>query len=275
MTGEERAIHNSDLPRTFDSLCRDLAALGVQPGMTMIVHSALTRIGWVAGGAPVVVQALMAALTADGTLVMPTQTAGNSEPSRWQNPPVPEAWWPIIREHMPAYDPLLTSTRGMGAIVESFRTFPGVLRSAHPQLSLAAWGQHAKQVIEGHALEFALGEQSPLARLYDLHAHVLLIGVGHDNNTSLHLAEYRAPGAAEQMQSAAIMEHGQRVWRTFRDIELDADAFTDLGAAFEAKHPGLVRRGNIGSADSTLIPQRPLVDFSVNWITARRSRSPT
>lgn len=43
-----------------------------------------------------------------------------------------------------------------------------------------------------HSLDDALGEGSPLARVYDLDGQVLLLGVGHDNNTSLHLAEYRA-----------------------------------------------------------------------------------
>ena len=58
---------------------------------------------------------------------MPTHTGDNSEPSNWENPPVPESWWDVIRAEMPVFDPKLTPTRGMGIIPETFRKFPGWL----------------------------------------------------------------------------------------------------------------------------------------------------
>jgi aminoglycoside 3-N-acetyltransferase len=42
------------------------------------------------------------------------------------------------------------------------------------------------------------GEASPLARLYDLDAWVLLLGVGYQRNTCFHLAEYRCRFAAHE-----------------------------------------------------------------------------
>jgi hypothetical protein len=53
---------------------------------------------------------------------------------------VPPDWIPVIRETMPAYDATLTPTRGMGIIAETFRKWPGTIRSCHPNLSLVAWG---------------------------------------------------------------------------------------------------------------------------------------
>ena len=102
---ELNTIQNIPSPRTRESLASDLRALGLSRGMIVIVHSSLSAIGWVSGGSVAVVQALMDVLTPAGTLVMPTHTGDLSDPSFWQNPPVPETWWDIIRDTMPAFEP--------------------------------------------------------------------------------------------------------------------------------------------------------------------------
>jgi aminoglycoside 3-N-acetyltransferase len=264
---EKKPIQDIDSPRTRATLAADLRALGLEPGMTVLVHSSLSAIGYVVGAAVAVVQALMDVLTPDGTLVMPTHTSENSEPSYWRHPPVPEAWWPIIRETMPAFDPAITPTRQMGRIVETFRAWPGVQRSNHPALSFAAWGRLAAFVTADHGLEYSLGEQSPLARVYDLDGFVLLLGVGHANNTSLHLGEFRAGSSPDELQGAALLEDGQRVWKTYRDTAWDDDPFPEIGAAFDAT--GQTRIGHIGSAESRLFRQRAAVNFAQQWLAAR------
>src|SRR5258706_3696221 len=123
---------------------------------------------------------------------MPTFPAENSEPANWNHPPVPEEWWQQIRATMPAYDPTFTPTFHMGIIPETFRKQTDVVRSSNPDASFAAWGKYARQITENHALCPLFGEQSPLARVYDLEGWVLLLGVGHNKNSSLHLAEGRA-----------------------------------------------------------------------------------
>lgn len=80
----------------------------------------------------------------------------------------------------------------MGVIPDTFRKQRGVMRSSHPQVSFAAWGANAGDIVTGHDLDNGLGEHSPLARIYDRHGWVLLLGVGHERNTSLHLSEHRA-----------------------------------------------------------------------------------
>ena len=258
-------------PATIASLQRDLAALGVRTGMSVLVHSSLSALGWVAGGALAVVLALREATGPEGTLVMPTHSGDLTDPADWRNPPVPEVWWPIIRETMPAYDPVLTPTRGMGAIPDCFRVGHDVLRSGHPQGSFAARGRWAERITVGHELTSDFGERSPLARLYDLDGWVLLLGVGHGNNTSLHLAEYRAtyPGKRFVAAGAPLLIDGERRWVEFRTLHVDSDDFPAIGEAF-ARDTGLVRVGRIGAAHALLMPQRALVDYGVHWMETHR-----
>jgi aminoglycoside 3-N-acetyltransferase len=268
---ELETIQNIPSPRTRESLAADLRALGLQAGMVVIVHSSLSSIGWVNGESVAVVQALLDVITPDGTLIMPAHSTGYSDPSYWQHPPVPEAWWQVIRETMPAFDPRFTPTRDMGRIAETFRAWPGALRSSHPQDSFAAWGRHAEFITANHALDYGLGEHSPLARIYHLNGQVLLLGVPYGNNTSFHLGEYRAPGGKLEVQGAPIMENGQRVWKTFTTFDWDADCFDELGVDFEKVHP--VKIGLVGSATTRLFSQRTAVDFAQKWIAEKRNKS--
>lgn len=268
MSETSELIARTPWPRTRESLAADLGRLGVAPGMTLLVHSSLSRIGWVVGGELAVIQALLDVLGPSGTLAMPAHAGANSDPSHWRRPPVPEAWWPVVREHTPAFDPEITPTRQMGRIAELFRRWPGARRSYHPQDSFAALGPQAEFITANHSLDNSLGEGSPLARIYELDGWVLLLGVGHGNNTSLHLAEYRQPKPPKRIEnSSAILEHGQRVWRTYSDLDLNDDPFPELGAEFDQS--GQVRVGQVGSAEARLFRQRPAVDFAVGWLAAR------
>jgi aminoglycoside 3-N-acetyltransferase len=263
-------------PVTVSSLNHDLKKLGIVPGMVLLVHSSMSSLGWVCGGAPAVIEALTLALGPEGTLVMPTHSAELSDPKDWRNPPVPESWWQTIRDEMPAFEKDKTPTRRMGVIAECFRQQQGVLRSNHPQVSFAARGPLAPTIVDGHMLEYCLGEGSPLARIYDLGGFVLLLGVGHGNNTSLHLAEYRAtyPGKKSDLRGAPIFANGKRQWATYKDIQDDDSDFEDIGAGFETqvdKTTSQVSVGKVGIGQARLMSQPALVDFAAKYMEANRS----
>lgn len=272
MTESETIARTKGGPVTVESLQRDLAAMGVQEGMVLLVHSSLSALGWVCGGPVAVIQALEGVLGETGTLVMPAHSGDLSDPALWSHPPVPQEWWPTIRETMPAFESDLTPTRAMGAIAETFRRRRGALRSNHPHDSFVARGPHAEFITGNHSLDFGVGESSPLARIYDLNGWVLLLGVGHGNNTSLHLAEYRAAYPSRRIieQGAPVWVDGVRKWMTFQDLDMDDGDFVALGAAFEAE-TGVQHRGRVGMGEALLMLQRELVDYGVSWIETNRS----
>lgn len=259
-----------DTPATTLSLANDLRRLGVQAGMTLLVHSSLSAIGWVCGGPVAVIFALEEVLTKEGTLVMPVHSGEYSDPSTWRNPPVPEHWWPIIREQMPLFSPDITPSRGMGRIAESFRGQNGVSRSSHPSLSFAAWGKGKEEILQDFQLDYSHNEKSPLGRIYERSGYVLLLGVGHDRNTSLHLAEHKAdyPGKRGTTDGLPVLDEGIRKWKTTRDILYNSEDFHRIGLDFEKD--GNVRTGLIGQATAKLMNQRDLVDYAKIWMEQNR-----
>lgn len=98
MTSEGQVIQKSKMPGTVDSLQADFTVLGVESGMVLLVHSSLSALGWVNGGAVAVIIALQNVLGSTGTLVMPAHSTGLTDPSGWENPPVPRSWWHSIRQ---------------------------------------------------------------------------------------------------------------------------------------------------------------------------------
>lgn len=263
------------LPLTRQSLADELRSYGLTSGQTVLMHMAMSKLNWVVGAAETVIHAMLDVLGPEGTLMMPTQTTSNSDPAEWQHPPVPEAWWQSIRDQTPAFDPAITPTREMGAVPELFRIWPGTIRSSHPMVSFAARGPQAHFLIDNHDLIDELGEKSPLGRLYDLDGYVLLLGVEHWNNTSLHLAENRAdyPGKTTIKSGCAMLVNGERQWVEFESMETYGDDFGELGKAFDAAHP--VEIGKIQDAEVRLFKQRPCVDFAVKWIEQNRDLTKT
>ncbi|MGW2636031.1 aminoglycoside N(3)-acetyltransferase [Streptomyces sp. NPDC001348] len=251
---------------TRDTVRAQLRALGVEPGATLLVHSSLSSLGWVCGGAVAVVQGLLDTVGPDGTIVVPTQSGDLSDPAVWSNPPVPEAWWERIRATMPAYDPLITPSLGVGVIPETVRTWPGALRSAHPQTSFAALGARAAEIVDGHAPDCRLGERSPLARLEERGARVLLLGAGYDACTGFHLAEYRIP--------APLVRVGRPApgggWETVTEVSISSERFDELGHDFERDRP--VLRGRVGAADVRLFPLADAVAYAQRWLAVHRPR---
>lgn len=156
-------------PLTPAEVALQLHTLGVRPGDTLLVHTAYRAVRPVQGGPLGLITALRTAIGPQGTLVMPTMTDGTTP-----------------------FDPRATPTHEMGITAELFWREPGVLRSTHPGASFAAQGPHAEAICQPQPLSPPHGLDSPVGRVYELDGKILLIGVHHSENTTLHLAEAMA-----------------------------------------------------------------------------------
>ncbi|MCA0984926.1 AAC(3) family N-acetyltransferase [Halobacillus yeomjeoni] len=261
---EKKVIEQSTKPNTINSLTRDLQKLGIRRGDNLLVHVSMKALGWTVGGPQAVLQSLMDAVTTEGTLIIQTHSLTLSDPSEWENPPVPKEWHDTIRQTMPAFDRDKTPSTYLGVLPELFRKFPEVYRSYHPTFSISAWGKHAGEITKDHQLEYSLGENSPLQKAYDLDAKILLIGVGYDTNTSFHLSEYKADVRKEYVRGAPIQKDGREIWMTYKDIEFNEDSFETIGRDFEADHSVIF--GKVGLAESRLFSMKESVDFAARWL---------
>ena len=247
-----------------------LQKVGVRQGQSIMVHTSLSSLGFVCGGAQPVIEALLECVGEEGTIMMPTQSWKNLDPTAGVHWEEPKEWWQTIRDNWPAYDKRIPPTNTMGAVAEMFRQWPGTLRSDHPARSVAAWGKNAQYFTEKHDLSNIFGEGSPVGKLYEVDGYVLLLGVGYDKNTSLHLADVRAeyPGKHMAKESSAIMEDGKRVWKTYETLYVDGEDFEDIGQAFEKACQ--VQKEILGNGTITFMRQRELVDFAVRWMEEHR-----
>jgi aminoglycoside 3-N-acetyltransferase len=253
----------------LNTLTGDLGALGLCPGMTVLLNASLGSLGYVEGGAAAVVAAIRDVLGPYGTLVSPATTEENSDTSRAYRARVanmtPEHAV-AFRAAMPSFDSVTTPT-SCGRIAEQIRITPGAIRSEHPQSSFSAIGPRAGELMADHRLDCHLGEASPLGKLYADRAWVLLLGVGYRSCTALHLAEYRYC-QEPPLRTYRCVIRGQG-WQEFTDVVLDDSDFECIGEQLDKT---TVRaQGYVGQALCRLIPMRDVVDAAAHWMTSNRT----
>jgi aminoglycoside 3-N-acetyltransferase len=251
--------------QTNASVAADLRRLGVKGGQLLMVHSSLSKVGYVLGGAQTVVRALIEVLGPDGTLVMPAFSPEVSDPAGWSDRQFGDDDLERARDHVPTFNPAVTPT-SMGAIAETFRTWPGVVRSAHPQVSVTAHGPLAKRITTPHAIAWGQGAGSPFERLFQLDATLLLLGVGFNRATFLHFAESRVPHGRRKTRRIPTEQDGVRRWLSAPDVGDDLNTyFPRIGEEFlKIRHASA---GHVGEAGSTLTSSRALVNFATDFLS--------
>src|SRR3954470_17512611 len=168
---------------TRSGLVADLRALGLRPGAIAMLHTRMSALGWVVGGADTVVRALLEALGPAGTLMAYASWAEHvydpgDRPAEHREAYLAEP---------PVFDPATAEVdRGYGRIPERIRTWPGAQHSGHPEGGVVAVGARAGWLAHPHADRDAYGADTPFARLVAAGGQVLMLGAPLETVTLLH-----------------------------------------------------------------------------------------
>jgi aminoglycoside 3-N-acetyltransferase len=253
-------------------LAEDLTELGIEEGDVLIAHVSISSVGWIIGAGVGLLAAVRLALGATGTLVVPTFTTYLNDPSTWVNRPVPPRWWPAVRDSLPPFDPALHSAQpGLGRFPELVRTAPDAHRSSHPLYSFASVGAGAADLLRTHPLSFGMGVHSPLAEVAAVPGKVLLLGVGWDRCSMLHLCEHRTsfPGRLRHTVSVPVgTVDGRTRWQDTQQLVMYEGDFGAIGRA--ARDSGSVNHGRVGAAPAQLCPTDALVTLGCDWMATHR-----
>jgi aminoglycoside 3-N-acetyltransferase len=148
-----------------EKIVRSLREAGIAPGDLIFLHSSLSSIGTVEGGADTVIDAFLEVLGEEGTLAVSAMSS------------------------MSPFD-AATAPVSVGIISEKLRKRPDAFRSLRPVHSVAAVGKKAKWFTEGHEdCETNCGAGSPYLKLREAGGKIVLLGVDMNRNTTLHAVE--------------------------------------------------------------------------------------
>ena len=219
-------------------VAEQLLALGVKPGGVLVVHTSFSKVAPVEDGPHGLIAALRDALGPAGTLVMPSMSDDDDYP----------------------FDPRRTPCAGMGVVAESFWKLAGVLRSDSPH-AFAAIGPRAAEITADHPVEVPHGPDSPVGRVHELDGQVLLLGVGHDADTTVHLAETIAGVRYGLPKYAMVLRAGLPTRCEYREIDHCCQNFNLMDQWLEAE--GRQRRGIVGHAEARLARSRDVAEVAV------------
>lgn len=224
---------------TRSEVTEQLLALGVKPGVVLLAHTAFSKVSPVEGGPRGLIEALLAALGSHGTLAMPSMSDDDDHP----------------------FDPRKTDCRGMGIVADTFWRLPGVLRSDSPH-AFAAIGPRAAEITAPHPVDAPHGLDSPVGRIYELDGYAVLLGVGHDANTTIHLAENRAGVRYRRPKYATLLRGEQLMRYDYGEIDHCCQNFNLMDQWLKAE--GLERSGVVGHAEARLTRSRDIVEVALS-----------
>ncbi|MEV6286711.1 aminoglycoside 3-N-acetyltransferase [Kribbella sp. NPDC051770] len=273
-SGAELLEDTEFAPVTRGVIARGVAGLGVVAGDVLMVHVRLSALGWVVGGIDTVVRALVDVVGAEGTLVA---FCG------WDDSPYHVAFWPrrwqSAYDELPGFAPEVSSARrDFGRFPERLRTWPGALRSAHPEVSFAALGAQAGGLLAyaGPAVEDPWGRDGVLGRLTAAGGKVLMLGAPLKTLTLCHHAEAIAEVRGKRYHSYRMPVRTAEgdVWREYTTLDtfygalpyVAGHSVADLAQQAVAAGAGVV--GRVGPAESWVFDARRTVAAVRAWIEA-------
>jgi aminoglycoside 3-N-acetyltransferase len=254
---------------TRAQLAEDLCNIGIETGSAVLVHASLRAVGAIDGGADTLIAAIQDTLGPDGTLIVPCFTYEFMDLAEGRFPPQTPESVDAAQSTSATFNPAKTpcDIASIGAFAEAVRLHPDAHRSDHPVVSFAAIGRHAAFLTHNAPFHYPLGSESPLARLHRIDGRILLVGVGHTANSSVHLAEVWADVPYIHRNARVKAAGGE--WTTM-------EGSPECSAGFEKIEPLLsqgriLRRGYIGSAISQRMSQRAVVSMAIAMLQGEGS----
>ena len=233
-------------PLTRRNISDALRTLGLRQGAVVFMHSSLSSLGAVDGGADTVVDAVLDVLGPDGTLAVPTFCS-------------------INRRRGQTYDPDTTPSE-VGQITNTLRRRPGAFRSPHIWQSMSAVGRRAEEMMSVHR-PVAWAADGPFWKLYEWDAYIMLLGVPYFRSTFWHLIEQMVhPAYGRWRESTGRIRNPDGSESPLKEITFGPRSghvhdFNKLGSRMEAR--GLVRVGAVGNAMARLYRARDALDTGV------------
>lgn len=225
---------------SIDEVTEQLRTLGVQRGGVLLVHTSFRAVRPIEGGPLGLIEALRRALGPEGTLVTPSWTGDDATP----------------------FDPASTpAAEDLGVLPALFWQQPGVVRSDHP-FAFAALGPKAREITQGPLPLPPHIHESPAGHVYDLDGQVLLLGVGHDANTTLHLAELIADVPYRVPKHITVRRDGKPVVVEYGENDHCCQQFALANQWLK----GLQREGHVGHAPSKLMRSRDVVRVALEQL---------
>lgn len=224
---------------TRAKILSQLRALGVEKGGVLLVHTSFRAIRPIERGPLGLIEALRDSLGPHGTLVMPSWSGDDDQPFN-----------PITSPASP----------DLGVVPDTFWRLPGVARSNHP-FAFAAAGPQAERITSGSLPVPPHGPESPVGRIYDLEGQVLLLGVGHDADTMLHLTELVAGVPYRVPRYCTVLQDGRPVRVDYGENDHCCARFNLADEWLRAR--GLQREGRVGQAHARLARARDIVNLAL------------
>ena len=228
---------------SIQDAARQLHELGVEPGGVLVVHTSFSRVRPIENGPAGLIEALRSALGPDGTLVMPSFTDDDETP----------------------FDPAQTPCHGVGVVADTFWRLPEVLRSDSPH-AFAAVGPHARLITSAHPVEAPHCAASPIGRVHGLDGQILLLGAGHNANTTIHLAEALAGVRYRREKHATVTRDGHPHRIDYGEIDHCCVRFDLMETWLEAA--GRQRHGEVAHAPARLVRARHVVAVALEELRA-------
>ncbi|HSG42041.1 MAG TPA: AAC(3) family N-acetyltransferase [Anaerolineales bacterium] len=219
-------------------MIQQLLDLGVQTGGILLVHSAFSNVKPTEGGPKGLILALRSAIGTEGTLVMPSMSYDDDRP----------------------FDKAKSHCKEMGVVANTFWRLSNVLRSDNNH-AFAAVGPYAEQILTPHPIDIPHGLDSPVGRVYELDGQVLLLGVDHTSNTTIHLGENQAKVQYRREKHITILKDGEPTRFEYREIDHCCQNYSLVDNWLDERQ--LQKRGVIGNAEARLIRSQDIVDVVV------------